>query len=85
MQRKYVSYVACIIGNGIFSIDFFDSLDDAYRELDRQASDELDLMLKEGIPIDDITITNDSDEITITSSKPLPQTIRFESGCGPIQ
>ena len=85
MQRKYVSYVACIIGNEIFSIDFFDSLDDAYRELDRQASDELDLMLKSGIPIDAITITNDTDQITIISSLPHPQTIRFEAGFGPVQ
>lgn len=85
MQRKYVSYVACIIGNEILSIDFFESLDDAYKELDRQASDEVDLMLKEGIPIDAITITHDSDEITITSSKPHPHTIRFEAGFGPIQ
>ena len=84
MQRKYVSYVACIIGNVIFSIDFFESLDDAYRELDRQASDELDLLLKEGIPIDDITITNDSDQITITTSKPTPREVRFEAGFGPI-
>ncbi len=57
---------------------------DAYRELDRQASDELDLMLKSGIPIDAITIINDSDEITITSSLPHPQTIRFEAGFGPV-
>lgn len=73
------------VGNEILSIDFFESLDAAYKELDRQASDELDLMLKSGIPIDAITITHDSDEITITSSKPHPQTIRFEAGCGPIQ
>lgn len=82
MQRKYVSYVACIIGNEIFSIDFFESLDDAYKELDRQTSDELDLLLKEGIPIDDITITNDSDQVTITTSKPTPLAVRFEAGFG---
>lgn len=85
MQKKYNSYVACIIDNTIFSIDFFDSLDDAYRELDNQASDELDLMLKEGISFDDITITQDPEQITITSSKPIPHMIRFEAGFGQVQ
>lgn len=84
MQSKFISYVASIIDNTILFINFFESLDDAYKELG-QAAEELDLLKKEGIPTDVITVTREPGSITITSSKPEPLTIRFVAGFGPIQ
>lgn len=56
MKKKMVSCLVCVIENDVVSADFFNSLDEAYSELDRQSEDESARLKDEGCGPDGVTL-----------------------------
>lgn len=59
MGRKMVSCLVCMYENNVISADFYNDLDESYRELDRQAQDEAFKLAAEGCGPNGMTVIDE--------------------------
>lgn len=65
MERKMVSCLVCISENDIVSAEFFNDLDVAYSELDRQAHEEAKKLVEQGCGQDGVSVVEETESIMI--------------------